>query len=106
MAVTEGRLRVGTSDESLSTTKIKQTDGETAHREEVVIADPEVLAARQNVSPWPFSFRVKYAAEVTGPEIRVLVDLIGELLQEQRLTNLYLSRSIGEELTIEDIEDN
>ncbi len=51
-----------------------------------------------------FGIEDRYALPVTGPEIKALVDLIGELLQEQRKTNLYMSRLTGEELTIDDLE--
>jgi len=38
---TEGKIRVGITDDYLDTTVVEQTDGLLAHREAVVIADPE-----------------------------------------------------------------
>lgn len=71
----------------------------------IFIADPIKLGARSRLEPYKFTFEDRYALPVTGPEIKALTDLIGELLQEQRLTNLHMSRLTGEELTIDDIED-
>lgn len=105
MSITEGKLDVGTTGEELDTTKVTQTDGSVVHREAVVIADPIKFNARMRLEPYPFVFEDRYALPVTGPEIKALADLIGELLQEQRLTNLHMSRLSGEELTVDDIED-
>lgn len=48
--VVEGFLEVKDTDEVLDTTVIEQLDGTEAHREAVVIADPETTAARQKVT--------------------------------------------------------
>lgn len=50
MAVTEGKIEVGNTNEYLDTTKVTQTDGGTAHREVVTVGDPETLAALQKVT--------------------------------------------------------
>lgn len=49
MTVTEGRVRVAPTGDELDTTVVTQTDGTKAHREAVVITDPETLAARAAV---------------------------------------------------------
>ena len=49
MAVTEGTIEVTATGDLLDTTKVTQTDGAVAHREAVVIADPETLVARAKV---------------------------------------------------------
>ena len=68
----------------------------------VLLADQ--FGFRIDFEPHTFGIEERYGLPVTGPEIKALVDLIGELLQVQRLTNLYMSRLIGEELTIDDTE--
>jgi len=51
MAVEEGRIQVGVKDEWLDTSKVDQpVSGISAHRESVVITDPETFAARQKVT--------------------------------------------------------
>lgn len=50
MTATEGWLPVGPTDNRLDTTKLDQTDGTEVHREAVVLADPETLAARTVVT--------------------------------------------------------
>lgn len=49
MSVTEGKIQVTPTDKYLDTSVVTQSDGEKAHRENVCISDPEVLAARANV---------------------------------------------------------
>jgi len=51
MAVEEGNLPIGAiTDKVLDTSVVTQTDGTEAHRESVVITDPENLANRQGVT--------------------------------------------------------
>jgi len=50
MAVTEGKILVGGTQDHLDTTEVTQTDGTVAQREAVVVADPETLAARAKVT--------------------------------------------------------
>lgn len=105
MAIKEAFLPVGTTTEKLDTTKIIQTDGTVAHREAVFLASPEVNGARIEPEPFDVGLGKLFALPTTGVELRTLVDVMGQLLDEQRLTNLHLSRLTGEELSIDDIED-
>ncbi len=57
MTVTESNLPV-TATEALDTTKVTQTNGDSVHREVVVVASPETLAAYQEVDLAPLAARV------------------------------------------------
>lgn len=50
MAITEGSLRVGNTEDKLDTTVVTQSDSTLAHREIVVLADPENFLAHANVA--------------------------------------------------------
>ncbi len=105
MAIKEAFLPVGATQEKLDTTKIEQTDGTVVHREAIFLASPTVFGARIEPEQFNIGLGVKYAVPTTGVELRSLVDVMGQLLEEQRLTNLHMSRLTGEELAIDDIED-
>lgn len=105
MVVKEGKIPVGDTGKDLDTTIVVQTDGGDVHREAIVIASPTVLGARIEPEKFNVGLGIKYSLPTTGVELRSLVDLIGQLIEEQRLTNLHLSRLTGEELAIDDIKD-
>ncbi len=105
MTVKEAFLPVGVTTEKLDTTKITQTDGTIAHREAVFLASPMTNDARIEPEPFDVGRGKLFSLPTTGVELRSLVDLIGQLLNEQRLTNLHMSRLTGEPLTIDDVED-
>lgn len=105
MAIDEGRLPVGTTSENLDTTKVTQTDGTTVHREAVVITGPDDLAKRIDPEGFDVGLGTKYAMPITGVELKSLCNQMDQLIESQRLTNLYLSRLVGEALTTEDLED-
>ncbi len=107
MAVTEGTLEVGDKAGSLlDTTVVTQSDGTTeAHREAVIIADPEINGARAQLEGFPFGGEERWAIPITGAELKNLAAIMELMVEGQRLTHLYLSRQIGETLTTDDLED-
>ena len=111
MAVTEGHIDVGTTSVQLDTTLVTQSTSlegasRTVHREAVFLGDPVLASARVHLEPFLVGATTRYASPITGVELRSLVDLIGQLLDEQRLANLHMSRLTGESLTVDDIEDS
>ena len=105
MAAKEAFLPVGVTTEKLDTTKVTQKDGTVVHREAVFLASPSVNDGRIEPEPFNIGSGKLFSLPTTGVELRSLVDLMGRLLDEQRLTNLHLSRLTGEPLTIDDVED-
>lgn len=110
MSVTEGHIDVGTTSVQLDTTLVTQSTSleggsRAVHREAVFLGDPVIAGARAHLEPFLLGATTRYASPVTGVELRSLLDLIGQLLDEQRLTNIHMSRLTGEELAIDDIED-
>ncbi len=63
MSVTEGNINVGDTGKKLDTVVVEQTDGTEAHREAVVITDPEKLEARAGVAE-DVAVKYEYAARV------------------------------------------
>lgn len=102
--VVEGRLNKGSS-EKIDATVVVQADGISAHREAVVLADPIIKDARVQLEPFLEAGKTRYAAPTTSAEARGLSELMVQLVKEQRLTNLFLSRLAGESLTLDDLED-
>ena len=104
MVVKESTLPVGTTDKLLDTTEITQEDGTKAHREAVFIADPIYSDRRVQLGAFNFGRETRYAASVTGMELKLLCEGMERLIEGQRLSNLLLNRLIGENLTIDDLE--
>lgn len=105
MAVTEGKISAGGTGKDLDTTIVTQTDDSKVHREAIFLASPSVFGARIEPEPFNVGRGELFSLPTTGVELRSLVDLMGQLIDVNRLTNLYLSRLTGEELTIDDLED-
>ena len=83
MAIEEGKLPVGPTDQSLDTTVIEQSDGAEAHREVVVLADPETREAYVKVAK-PDGQYSYYSLRTHDPQIEQLIGLMSDLLQVQR----------------------
>ncbi len=71
----------------------------------VHLTDPDDTTKQVLLEGYPFGPETRYASSVTGPELVELCDSMQQMLEGQRLTNLYLSRLIGETLTADDVED-
>ncbi len=105
MATTEGTIGVTEGEgKNLDTVVVEQTDGTDAHREAVVIAGVD---NEKRVNPEGFNDGdgLQFALPVTGQALKRLSDHMASLYEETRLTNLYLSRLVGETFTTEDLED-
>lgn len=95
MAVTEGNLAVGETGEKLGTTIVTQLDGTEAHREEVVVVDPEILAARAGVAE-DAAVKEAYAARVFDVMGQSLLDAIKEQTLVLKRIERHLSEGSGE----------
>ena len=105
MTVFESSLPVAPTDQLLDTTEITQADGTKAHREGIFVGDPIEASQRVQLQAYQFANKTRYAAAVTSFELRNLCNLMSVLITEQRLTNTFLSRLVGEELTTDDLEE-
>ena len=77
----------GTSD-VLDTTLVTHEDGTEAHREGVFIGDPAVAAARVSVHK-PVNSD-KYSIGTEDKRLDSVIDLLGDLVAEQKITNILL----------------
>jgi len=103
MAVTEGAIDVGTTGEKLDTTKVTQTDETTAHREAVVLTDPETLAARAGVKGTE-ELSTRYALQVQDDKIDDLISAVHILINQVKITNIHLYAMTDEVFDPQDIE--
>lgn len=108
MTVEEGTLPVNPTDKRLDTAVIQQKDGQDAHREAVVLGDPELADYRAAMMRWgPHDhgrYDGMYAMAVTDYRMSVLESLLKEILVELRIGNQHLSIGSDEEITEGDIE--
>lgn len=88
MAVTEGNIAVGGTDKLLDTTEVVQDSGRVTHREAVVLTDPENNDARVSVEL--ADNREKYHLNTQDPRLDSVIDLLSDLLEQQKLTNILL----------------
>jgi len=103
MSVDEGLLPVGTTGDYLDTTKVTQTDGTTAHREAVYIADPETTAARISLvgtDENPGS----YALPVSDDKMDNLISTMGLILEQLKIMNLHFYTMTDEVFDPQDTE--
>jgi len=103
MAVDEGRLQVGVKDTFLDTSVVEQTDGEDAHREAVVITDPETLGARTGVSGTEESAS-RYALQVQDDKMDDLISMMGLVMEQLKIMNLHLYAMTDEVFDPQDTE--
>lgn len=84
----EGRIRVGGTDKDLDTTIVTQSDTKPAHRETVVIGDPADNDARLDVKKDINTG--EYQLLTQDKQIQVVCDLLSEMVQLQKETNMLL----------------
>jgi hypothetical protein len=91
VAVDEDSLPVGTTTERLDTTKITQADGSPAHREAVLITDPEKAGHRANVTK-TVEKNGRYAQMVSDENTRGIAGALGAIYeQNERIIMLLTS---------------
>jgi len=103
MAVTEGNLDVGDTGEKLDTTVVEQTDGTDAHREAVILTDPETLAARASVAGTEES-ATRYALQVQDDKMDDLISMMGVVVEQLKIMNLHLYAMTDETFDPQDTE--
>lgn len=109
MAVEEGTIEVTTTGDKLDTAVVEQTDGTLAHREAVVLTDPEKLGHRANVltrGPAPRRHdpaNFQHDVGVSDYRLQVLEDVLNEILTEMKIMNLHLSCGSDEEINEGDL---
>jgi len=103
VATDEGLLPVGTTGDYLDTAKVVQTDGTTAHREAVYIADPETTAARISLGGTDEN-PGSYALPVSDDKMDNLISTMGLILKELRVMNLHLYAMTDEAFDPQDVE--
>jgi hypothetical protein len=103
VAVTEGTIGVteGTGKD-LDTVTVTQTDGGTTHREVVVLADPETLAAYAPVKEAITG--EGYALRVTDVRLGVLANCLEQILTELKVMNAHLERGSDVEFQYGDVD--
>ena len=89
MAVTEGTLPVGDTGKNLDTTVVEQTDGTEAHREAVILTDPEDNDARAKITDE--ASRQNYGLVVHDPQSAYILAAIQALGNELRVIREHLN---------------
>ena len=84
----ESNIPVGGTDKLLDTTQVTQDTGRITEREVVVLADPTDNDARLSVQK-PDN-RANYHIGTEDPRLDSVIDLLSDLLEEQKMTNLLL----------------
>jgi len=103
MAVEEGALPVGTTEEVLDTVVVEQEDGTDAHREMVSVGDPETTEARARVSSTEEN-ATRYALQVQDDKMDDLISMMGVVVEQLKIMNLHLYAMTDETFDPQDTE--